>query len=446
MSQLKRLYMKRNYISYGAMLLMIASLVSCFEEDEKYATKTLADGDIIFSVPDAALTAPGAGQPQLTQPDLNIVAGRFAISDDLKITIGLSEGFSNVKVEAVATGTGKRTEKKSFSGVSGSVDFIYPIKTLGVDNVKPALASSVILLVTASNADNSESVQRAFTVNVVDPFSLSSTTSTDVNPTTAYSDSIISLYYRTLPSTSLANVTKVEMFAKVGDKGAETLAASKDYATLVTPAREKFTYKMPSETPGQDLAKWDKVNFRFVATFATGEKVEKNTSVQLINIPLSKTTSVTLYNPSAPTPNDTKVAYDFSKLAYNKVADADAIKDIKLVVMDVVPADPALPYSTIGFTAGEGNATTFVKLDAATIKALNELPVTNPVSYQHIRNAYEAGTSKVTSFDVVYANDVYVAKIDGGKGSAQYVLFKVTAVNMTGSDNADNIVIEIKSK
>jgi len=439
--------MKRNYIAYGAIFLMIVSLVSCFEEDEKYATKTLAAGDIIFSVPDAALTAPSAGQPQLTQPDINIVGGRFAISDDLKMTIGLSEGFSNLKVEAVNTSTGKRTEKKTFSGVSGSVDFTYPVNTLAVDNAAPTVGGTVILLFTASNADNSDNVQRAFTVSVVDPFALTSANSKDAaNPTTAYADSTISLYYRTLPSTSLANVTKVEFFAKRGTKGTESLVASKDFATIVTPDSEKFTFKMPSEIPGQDLAKLDTMFLRFRATFATGKTVTKNATVRFISVPLSKTTSgVVLYNPAVTGSNSTKVSYDFGKLAYNKTtspADPDAAKDILLTVSG----------SDIGITSGVGNATLFVKVDPAMATALYALPVTNPISYQHIRNAYEGAVAADASaakstFANVYSNDVYIAKIDGGKGSAQYVIFKVTAVNLTpGTDNTDNIVIEIKSK
>jgi hypothetical protein len=429
--------MKKRNIAYASIILVSSLIASCMEEDEKYAQKIEAAGDITFAIPAGALTAPPAGQEQVTQPSLNIVAGRFATTDDVKMTIGLTEGFSNLSVKAIATSTGKTTDKGSFSGVNGSVDFTYPVSTLDVDNKAPAAGGSVTLLFTASNADNSLTTTRAFTVNVVDPFALSSTTATDVNPTTAYADSTISIFYRTLPSTSLENVTKVEMFAKRGVRGEESLVSSKDYATRVTPAREKFTFQMPSEIPGQNLSKLDTMFFRVRATFATGKTSTKNTTVRFISVPLSKvTTGVAVYNPAVTGANNTKIAYDFSKLAYTKTtdpADAESVKDLIVTVTG----------SDIGFTAGVGNTTTYVKV-AASLYA--PAATAAPLSYQSIRNAFAAGTA-VTTVASAYVNDVFVAKIDGGKGSAEYVIFKVTAVNLTPpEDNADNMVIEIKSK
>ncbi|HEY5823624.1 MAG TPA: hypothetical protein VIT44_04620, partial [Cyclobacteriaceae bacterium] len=148
------------------------------------------------------------------------------------------------------------------------------------------------------------------------------------------------------------------------------------------------------------------------------------------------TTGVAIYNPAVTGANNTKIAYDFSKLAFTKTTapvDPESVKDLIVTVTG----------SDMGFTAGVGNTTTYVKVAAALYAPA---ATAAPLSYQSIRNAFAAGTPSATIASA-YANDVFVAKIDGGKGSAEYVIFKVTAVNLTPpADNTDNLVIEIKSK
>src|SRR6478752_4395111 len=110
---------KRTLKIYALIFSLALLSTSCFKEDEKLATKQAASGDIIFSVPDAALPAATTG-PQVTQPDLNVVTGRFAITDDLKLTIGTSSGLTNLKIATISTSSGASTPKASFSGVTGS--------------------------------------------------------------------------------------------------------------------------------------------------------------------------------------------------------------------------------------------------------------------------------------------------------------------------------------
>jgi hypothetical protein len=403
---------------------------SCFKEDEKLATKQAPAGDIIFKIPDAALPS-SAGQPQLTQPDVNVVTGRFAITDDLSLTIGASSGLTNLSIAAVNTNTGASTNKATFSGVSGSTDWTYPVNTLDVGDKAPATGSTVSLFVTAANSDNTKTATRVFSVNVLDPFTITTP------PATAFPDSTIVLTYTVPAATTLANATQVDIYSKRGKKGTETKYKSKTYSK--TSLTDTMRFKMPPEKPGQglDITKLDTVFFRYVATFATGRTVTKTGSTRFANVPLSKTTTaLSLYNPAVTGTNASKTAYDFSKAAYNKTADGDALKDLKLTVSG----------SNIGFTAGAGNGTQFVKSDNTLYTSSTLL------SYQGIRDAFAAGVIVTPPVTNVYAGDVYIAKIDGvgvKLESSLYIIFKVTAVNLApppNTGNTDNIVFDCKSK
>src|SRR6478752_4945560 len=158
-------------LSVYTLVLSISLLnSSCFKEDETLATKQAPAGDILFKIPDAALPS-AAGQPQLTQPDMNVVTGRFAITDDVDLTITTTSGLSNVSISAVNATTGASTVKDSF-GVDGSFQWTYPVNTLDVGNKAPLTGSTVSLFVTATNVELTKTVTRVFSVAVLDPFTI----------------------------------------------------------------------------------------------------------------------------------------------------------------------------------------------------------------------------------------------------------------------------------
>jgi hypothetical protein len=392
---------------------------SCFKEDEKLATKQAPAGDILFKIPDAALPS-SAGQPQLVQPDMNVVTGRFAITDDLNLTVGTSSGLTNLSIATVNTTSGASTILTTFSGVSGSVDWTFPVNTLDVGFKAPATSTTVSLFVTASNSDNSKSATRVFSVNVLDPFTITTP------PATAFADSTIILTYAVPAATTLANATLVDVYAKRGKNGTETKYRSKTYSK--TSLSDTVRYKMGHENPAQ----LDTMFFRFVGTFATGRTVTKTGTTRFANVPLSKTTTVSLYDSTITGANASKTAYDFinalGKADYNKKDDGYALKDLQLVVTS---------SPSIGFKAGKGNGTQFVK---------STNTVYTSGTYQAARNAFTAGTPVTLPVANVYVNDVYVVKIDGGAGSAAYVMFKVTTVNLIPGTNTSNIVFDYKSK
>lgn len=413
--------MKKVFLIYLLLLTVSFLSTSCFKIDEKLASKQASVGNITFQIPDAALPAPPAGQPQLTQPDLNVVSGGFSIVDDLNMTIYLTGGLTNVKIQAIATADGKTTDKATFSSVSESVNWIYPINTLAVDDKAPATGTSVVLQFVASNADNTKTANRVFSATILDPFVLKST-----NPTTAFADSTISLAYTVPALTTMINANKVELYAKRGKNGVEALVSTKTYAAKTVD--DKISYKMPSEIPGQDITKLDTMFFRLKATFENNRSVTKSTTVRFTNVPLSKTTTgIVLSNPAGT--NASKSSFDFGTLAYNKSTDGVALKDFVVTVAGL----------DLGFSTGAGNATRYVK-------STNTVYSSTTISYQQIRDAFNAG-SPVTSATDIFLNDVYIVEIDGGTGSAKYCIFKVTAVALSPlSDNNDSITIDIKSK
>jgi hypothetical protein len=391
------------------------------EEDEKYATLGEAPGSILVSIPVNALPAAPAGQPQIAQPDINVVSGRFATTDDLTMTITLPEGLTNLKISTVVTGTGVREQKASFTGVNGSVDWVYPVNTLNVNNAAPAAGSSVVLQLTASNDDGSEITSKMFSVNVLDPFALATT-----NLATAYADSTITLGYTVPASTSLANVTKVELLAKRGVKGVESLQKTNTHTDVRT-VTDKFTYTMPSENPSGAL---DTIFYRIRASYATGRTVTKSATVRFINVPLSVTTTgVAIYNSGVTGANAAKAGYDFGKLTSVAASGSEVAKDIKLQVTGL----------EIGVIAGTGNATTFLKVEPADYAA---------PTFQSLRKLFTAPTAvPLTIVPNVFVGDVYAVEIDGGTKSARYGIFRVTAVTLThGTDNADFITIDVKTK
>jgi hypothetical protein len=410
---------KRYTLLCSVAIMTITICTSCFKKDEPIANQTKASGDIIFKIPDAALAAPAKGQPQLAQPDVNVASGNFAITDDFKVTVSLPAVFTNLNISTLVT-AGNTESKGSFSGVSGSVDWTYPVNTLAIGNKAPATASTVILQFVASNNDGSVSATRIFSVNVLDPFTLATT-----NVTTAYPDSTISLAYTIPAATTLSNIAEVDLFVKRGKNNAESPAGTKTYSSSDLSKSDKFTYVMPDENPSGAL---DTLYFRYVATFGTGRTVTKTATVRFVNVPMTKTTSgIGLFNPAITTADTTHTAYDFGKLAYVAKYKAGTTKDIVLTVSG----------SDIGFASGSGNATSFVKSTSSVYAS---------PTFQSLRNAFAAGT-EVTSVTDVYLNDIYIVKIDGNSGSSQYGIFKVTGVTLTSpSDNTDNIVIEFKSK
>jgi len=389
------------------------------EEDEKFATKQASDGDIIVAVPDAALTAPPVGQAQLTQPDLNIVAGRFATTDNVDLSITLARGITNLKINALTTTTTYGSEEKaSFTGVSDPISWSYPVNTLLIGNKAPAAGTSVTLELVGSNDDNSKTVRRVFTINVVDPLTLPTT-----NPATAFGDSTILIAYTVPASTTIAPVSKVDLYAKRGVKGTESLVTTNTYGDK-TSVSDKFSYKMPSDNPGGTPL--DTIFYRVVATYQTGRTVSKSATVRFANVPMATTTSsIVLYNPAVTGANASKIAYDFGTLKYGTT---DATTDIKLVVAGL----------DIGFTAG-GNTTRFVKVASSTY--------TSP-TYQALKKAFLAGTP-VTAATDVFIGDTYIVEIDGNDPakSNRYGIFQVAAVTLTpATDNTDNITINFKSK
>jgi hypothetical protein len=399
------------------------------EEDEKFATKQAADGDIIIAVPDAALVAPPAGQPQLTQPDLNVVAGRFATIDDVNLSITLQRGgFTNLKINTLTTTTTYGSEEKaSFTGVNSPINWTYPVNTLLIGN-KPATAgTSVTLELVASNDDNSKSVSRVFSINVVDPLTLAT-----ANPTTAYGDSTISIAYSIPKSTTVTPVDKVALYTKRGKNGAESLVSTNTYDGTKTALDDKFSYKMPSDNPGGSPL--DTIFYRVVATYHNGRTAAKSATVRFINVPMATTTSnIVLYNPAVTGTNSGKIRYDFGTLKY---ATTETAADMKLVVTaDVV--DPTILH--VGFTAGTGNTTRFVSTTASSY--------TSP-TYQNLKKLFLAGTP-VASVPDVYVGDTYIVEIDGNDPakSNRYGIFQVASIVLTrANDNTDNITINFKSK
>jgi hypothetical protein len=414
--------MKNNiFIKYSLLLILAVSVASCMEEDEKYATLGEAPGSILVSIPVNALPAAPAGQPQIAQPDINVVSGRFATTDDLTMTITLPEGLTNLTISTVVTGTGIREQKASFTGVNGSVDWVYPVNTLNVNNAAPAAGSSVVLQLTASNDDGSEVTSKMFSVSVLDPFALATT-----NLATAYADSTITLGYTVPASTTLANVTKVELLAKRGVKGVESLLKTNTHTDVRT-VTDKFTYTMPSENPSGAL---DTIFYRIRATYATGRTVTKSATVRFINVPLSVTTTgVAIYNSGVTGANAAKAGYDFGKLTSVAASGSEVAKDIKLQVTGL----------EIGVIAGTGNATTFLKVEPADYTA---------PTFQSLRKLFTAPTAvPLTVVPNVFVGDVYAVEIDGGTKGAKYGIFRVTAVTLTpGTDNADFITIDVKTK
>jgi hypothetical protein len=415
--------MKKNFLIYNLLLLAVFICSSCLEEDEKYAKKTESAGNIVIAIPDAALAAPPIGQPQLVQPDLNVVAGRFSITDDLMMSVTLSPVFSNLKINTLVTSNGARQEKASFSGTNGAVEWTYPVNTLAINNKAPDVGTSVVLELVASNDDNTKTSTRVFSVNVLDPLTLAT-----ANPTTAYGDSTISLSYSIPAFTSLATVSKVELFAKRGRKGTESLASTKTYGDK-TSLTDKFSYKMPSDNPSGAL---DTIFFSVKATFGTGRSVTKTTTVRFINVPLATTTaSIALYNPAVAGANLAKTGYDFGKRAYVKAGvDAEKETDLKLVITGL----------TMGFTAGTGNTTRFLKTTTANYTS---------AAYQPLKKLFTAPGAAIVTTANLFVGDVYIVEIDGvsATSSARYGVFQITNVTLTpDTDNADFITIDFKSK
>jgi hypothetical protein len=416
------------YSSY-LIIIMAAVLFAACEKEDAFAKKIPSSGDILFAVPEGALAAPPAGQPQLVQPDLNVAAARYAITDDLKMTISLSGGLTELTVKALNTTTGATTPKSTFTGVNGSVDWTFPMNKIGLNDAAPAFgANSVILQFTASNADNSKVATRVFGVTVLDPFLLSSTDPKDpANPTTANGDSTVILSYSVPAATSLATVTGVDVFVKRGKNASETLLNSKTFTTLAI--NDKINTKMPADNPSGAL---DTMFYRFVATFATGRTVTKNTTVRFANIALTKSkTGIVLYNPLVTGRDTTNRSYDFGKNDFNKWPDGNKLKDIVLTASN----------ADIGFTIGAGNTTRFVKTSTASL-------FTSP-TYQTLKKAFEGG-SPVTSVTTVYPGDIFIVEIDGNTGKPASILYgvmRITSVVATSpSDNRDNITFDFKSK
>jgi hypothetical protein len=415
---------KKQFLYFGTILIFVVTVFSSCKKDEVFATKTPASGDILFSVPEGALTAPPAGQPQLIQPDFNLVAGRYAITDDLKMTIALTGGLTELTVKALSTSTGATTDKATFSGINGSTELTYPINTLGIGNAAPGpLPASVVLQFNGSNADGSKKTTRVFTVNVVDPFVLTSS-----NSATANGDSTVTLAYSVPAATTLAGLTNVDVFVKRGKNGIESTSTNKTYSSVLT-VSDNVKPKMP---PDNITGVLDTMFYRFVAKYATGRTVTKNTTVRFANIPLTKSvTGVVLYNPAITGENSTKIAYDFGKASFNKSTDSDALRDIKITASN----------ADIGFTAGSGNSTRFVKVTTSSL-------FTSP-TFQALSKAFLAG-SPVTSVTNAFVGDIYIVEIDGNTGnpaSTRYGIMRITSVLATQSaDNADNIIFDFKSK
>jgi hypothetical protein len=421
--------MKKKQLLYFSTLLISVSIFLSCKKDEVFAKKTAAVGDILFSVPEGALAAPPAGQPQLVQPDLNVASGRYAVTDDLKMTIALSGGLTELTVKALNTANGATTPKVTFTGVNGSVDWTYPINTVDLGNAAPKLGTnSVILQFTASNADNSKVATRIFGVTVLDPFLLSSADpKAPANPTTANGDSTITIAYSVPVSTTLANATNVDVFVKRGKNGAESPLGSKTYSALTL--NDNVKTKMPADNPSGVL---DTMYYRFVATFATGKTVTKSSTVRFANVPLTKSkTGIVLYNPLVTGTNSAQISYDFGKADFNKSADGDALKDILVTASN----------ADIGFTVGAGNTTRFVKVTTGSL-------FTSP-TFQTLKKAFLAG-SPITSVTNAFVGDIYIIEIDGNVGnpaSTRYGVMKVTGVLATAaSDNTDNITFDFKSK
>ncbi|HEY0771976.1 MAG TPA: hypothetical protein VGD31_16735, partial [Sphingobacteriaceae bacterium] len=337
------------------------------------------------------------------------------------MSITLPEGFSELTISTVVTATGVREQKASFTGVTGPLDWVYPINTLNVNNAAPAAGTSVVLQLTATNDDGSLSTSKMFSVSVLDPLTLATT-----NATTAFADSTVVLTYTVPASTTLANVTKVDLLAKRGVKGTESLVKTNLYGD-VRAVTDKFTYTMGAENASGAL---DTIFYRIRATYATGRTAIKTANVRFANVPLSVTTTgLTVYNSAVTGTNSARVGYDFGKLAYVAAAGTEISKDIKLQVSSL----------DVGVTAGTGNTTKFLKVPAAEYTA---------PTFQSLRKLFTAtGAAPVTSVTNVFIGDVFAVEIDGGTKSAKYGIFRVTGVTLTpAADNSDFITIDVKTK
>jgi len=151
------------------MLVFSISLASCFQMDEKLASKQAPDGDILFQVPTSALPAVPTGQPQLAQPSYYLVGANFSkAAGNLDITVTVPSKFTTITINIVNASTGVRDQKAILTGVSGTVEWnTYPVNTLGFGNTAPATNSTVVLEFIASNDSGSISTMRVFSVKVL---------------------------------------------------------------------------------------------------------------------------------------------------------------------------------------------------------------------------------------------------------------------------------------
>ncbi|MBT1704263.1 hypothetical protein [Chryseosolibacter indicus] len=436
--------MKNIYLIYTAFFALLILCASCFDEDEKFAKEITSKGSILVTVPTKALPPPPTGQPQLAEQNFDVTTARFGINDDVQMTIYLSEGLTNLKINHLVTSTGQREEKGSFTNVTESVNWVYPASTLGIGNTSPAnktgaaFPASVTLELVASNNDNSQKVVRIFTVNILEPFSLTNSfnygkdaAGNDIivtaNPATANPDSVIVLGF-TSATTSLANLEKVEIFVKRGVKSAETLFRTETYN--IANIADTVRFRMPSGNTNPNTL--DTLFFRYRASYATGKTISKTSSTRFVNVPLNTTVNVdskqrtlALYNPAATGENGDRAAYDFSEMTHIAKASDEALKDIILQVSGL----------DIGFKAGSTNSTTFVKGVAADYTS---------ASYQVAKWSHET-KPVVTSVTNVFKGDVYIVRITDKTGYNEYVVLRVNDINLTPIGNeTDNITLEYK--
>jgi len=157
----------RTLLIYAVILSISLSSSSCFKVDEKLATKQAPAGDILFSVPDAALPAAPTGQPQLVQPTYYLAGANFSKAGNVDITVAMPSQFTTVTINLVNTTTGAREQKAVLTGISETVEWnTYPVSTLGPGNSNPAAKSVLSLEFIGSNNDGSLSTTRVFTVTV----------------------------------------------------------------------------------------------------------------------------------------------------------------------------------------------------------------------------------------------------------------------------------------
>ena len=160
--------MKRYY--FILFLSAFALFFSSCEKDEKFATKKLSDGTILFSVDPKALT--GGSLVGVVQPSFDITSARFSkanaasqnfFAGNAVINVTLSPELSSLTVNLVVTATGVREVKGTFSGGVWTA----PLNTLGLGGTNPANNSSLVLEFVATNADGSKRTARMFTVTVL---------------------------------------------------------------------------------------------------------------------------------------------------------------------------------------------------------------------------------------------------------------------------------------